>query len=211
MLLKAVVFIIFCEWKCAIFTSLSVRPTPRSEMRAPGDSCHARATTDMSSAKYLTSLSDFGCTALGTLSITCMMSFKIQLTVVNLFSETVFAWVRSRRWTQMGTLGVSKFLITQPVTGFTVDIKVRQEHLKPRTPASPWCHFIMIQLAAWSLLYNWSLDAGRICANQLYLLLAWCLFESDVDVGRLYNFIWMSMHRLELTKWKKIVRLSKLS
>lgn len=47
----------------------------------------------------------------------------------------------------------------------------------------------MIQLEAWSLLYNWSLDAGRICANQLYLLLAWCLFESDVDVGHWYSFM----------------------
>lgn len=37
----------------------------------------------------------------------------------------------------MGTLGVSKLLITQPFTGFTVDIEVRQEHLKLRTPASP--------------------------------------------------------------------------
>lgn len=37
----------------------------------------------------------------------------------------------------MGTLGVYKFLITQLFTGFTVDIKVRQEHLKLRTPAVP--------------------------------------------------------------------------
>lgn len=36
----------------------------------------------------------------------------------------------------MGTLGVSKFLITQPLTSFSVGIKVRQEHLKRRTPAS---------------------------------------------------------------------------
>lgn len=161
----------------------------------------------------LTYFSDFGCTAFEDLSITCMSNFKIgKLTVINRIFLVDF-WVNLvQKVDTLRTFCFYKFLVTQLSTCFIVGINKRQEHLKLRTHASPWCHFIMIQLAGpFSVIQLapgcWeNLCQPVVPASDLVFVREWCVCRSLVQ-------FYMNGHA---QAWphqmkKKIVRQSKLS